>query len=185
MPTFFPAFCSRTRNVWSFHKPYHQQATSKTPITTDKTCIANVWNFFLAFTNVIAVKWSRSCVFWCLLVEMLNQHGHWFIRKMGSLASDVLIIPYQHIRDNYIFSAWDSFLHFPHLNVFPVGILCFSCGLQLQPDARLGNVRNITWWRISDSQSFYQNNKDTLTQCNERPPPLGVPHDNDDGDMTP
>ena len=38
---------------------------------------------------------------------MLNKHGWWFMGKKRMFMSDMLIISYQNISDNYIFSAWD------------------------------------------------------------------------------
>ena len=41
---------------------------------------------------------------------MLNKHGWWFMGKKRMFMSDMLIISYQNISDNYIFFAWDLFL---------------------------------------------------------------------------
>ena len=61
---------------------------------------------------------------------MLNKHGWWFMGKKRMFMSDMLIISYQNISDNYIFSAWD-------LSLLP-SVSSFSLSL---PGVILGWVR--------------------------------------------
>ena len=58
---------------------------------------------------------------------MLNKHGWWFMGKKRMFMSDMLIISYHNISDNYIFSAWDLSLSVSLLGVILGWVRAGTC----------------------------------------------------------